>query len=30
MRPVEEALEDALLRWQAVVPKMEFAAHGAR
>ncbi len=30
MRPVEEALEDALLRWQAVTPTMEFAARGAR
>jgi len=30
MRPVEEALEDALHRWQSAVPAMEFAARGAR
>jgi dTDP-4-dehydrorhamnose reductase len=29
MRPVEEALEDALQRWQTVAPAMEFAARGA-
>ena len=30
MRPVEEALEDALQRWQSIAPAMEFAARGVR
>jgi UDP-glucose 4,6-dehydratase len=30
MRPVEEALEDALKRWQTAAPSAEFAGAGVR
>jgi hypothetical protein len=30
MRPVEEALKDALERWQTAAPSAEFAGAGVR